>query len=106
MSGPGLSFVNQVVSDVFNEYFEDAVHIDSSGMSNSIRIIRFESIARASPGGQAFEDQGPYILVQATAANIPERGSQITINGEDPKTVIARDMHSLRGYVRLTLSDL
>lgn len=100
-----LASIRAAVSAAFDAFEEDAQHVSQDGVTRLIKVIRMENMARLSPIGQAFEDQGPFVYVREFEVT-PERDDQITLPDGAISQVVAVDNHRLRGYLRVTLSNL
>jgi hypothetical protein len=101
------AFLDQIrgsVSKVFSNAGESATHTDGEGRSRPIVAIRFQSNSAATPMGQAFEEDGPYLILQEFEVK-PEPGDFIQFGTEEPVLVRSVKKH-LHGYLRVMLSEV
>ena len=108
-SAMGSSFLEQVrrsVVSAFDHAGEVATHTDSNGTSRQVTVIRMQNNAKPNPAGYAFEDEGPWCLVKDYGV-LPIRDEHLHFEGEsDPRVIVNVENHNLRGYLRVTVSDL
>lgn len=100
---PFLYKVRDTVKTAFSKAGENAVHTDGEGNQRPVVAIRFQSNAAATPMGQQFEEEGPYLILQQFEVH-PEPGDFIQFGTDEPVLVRTVKKH-LHGYLRVMLSD-
>ena len=101
-----LTSIRGSVTGVFSSAGETATHTDASGTSRQVTVIRMQNNAKPNPAGYAFEDEGPWCLFQEYGVT-PVRDEHLHFEGEsEPRVIVNVENHNLRGYLRVTVSDL
>jgi hypothetical protein len=99
-----LDGIRAAVEGAFASYQEQATLAATDGTTRTIDVIRMEQSLKLSPVDQGFEDEGPFVYAK-TGEVAFERGDQLTMSDGTTWTVNSIERHSLRGYVKLLITE-